>query len=264
MTSRNAFNVLGVHKRYRRNRAVLADVSFGVALGSVVGLFGPNGCGKSTLLNLVVGVDRPDEGKVCFCRTWPDTPHRRIPLATVFQDYRASLLPWMKVRDNLLLPAKLARQPLDEAERTLAALVAHFEIDIPLDRHPYQLSGGQQQTIALLRALVAHPRVLVLDEPFAALDHHVTLRIRDRLLSWVAEREITVVVSSHSADDLVYMCDRVLVLHGPPLTIADDVPVDATRPRTPDLLVAPSFLALRTRVLGLPVPTRLALEEASR
>lgn len=245
--------VLGVHARHGRGPRVLEDFHLGVRRGEVLGLFGPNGCGKSTLLGLLAGLRQPEKGRICFCRGWPTARdgQGRVPLGCLFQDYRSSLLPWRTVGDNLRLPAELAGHTRAEADDRLAELLAHFEVDLPLERHPYQLSGGQQQVVALLRTLMTRPRLLLLDEPFAALDHHVTLRVRDRLLAWVAAEGATALVAVHDVDDLIYLSDRLLVLGGPPLHIRETLDVPVPRPRRPEAVLEPGFLAVKGAVLSV-------------
>lgn len=245
--------VLGLHARHGRGPLVLEDFHLGVPRGEVLGLFGPNGCGKSTLMALLAGVLRPEKGRVCYCRGWPTARdgQGRVPLACLFQDYRSSLLPWQTVRENLLLPATLAREPREEALDRARGLLDHFGIELPLDRHPHRLSGGQQQVLALLRTLMSRPRLLLLDEPFAALDHHVTLRVRDRLLEWIATEGATVLVSAHDLDDLIYLSDGLLVLGGPPLHIRESLDVDVPRPRRPEMVLEREFLEVKRAVLSV-------------
>ena len=134
--------------------------------GKIVSIFGPNGCGKSTLINMIAGLTPIDAGEILFDgKSLKDTR-----IGYVFQNYREALFPWWRTIDNIAYPLKLMGKSKADVDRRLAELVASFDVKFDLNRYPYELSGGQQQTASIMRALAPEPEVLFLDEPFSALD----------------------------------------------------------------------------------------------
>src|ERR1700728_4654505 len=139
--------------------------------GELISVFGPNGCGKSTLINMIAGLVPADAGQILFDGRRLD----QIKFGYVFQNYREALFPWMRAFDNIAYPLKLMRMPASERRTRTEALVTHLGIKLDLSLYPYQMSGGQQQLVSILRALVVEPEILFLDEPFSALDYEMTL-----------------------------------------------------------------------------------------
>lgn len=200
--------------RYAPDGVPLLDgLSIALAPAATTALVGPSGCGKSTLLRVIAGL-RPFTGSIT------GVPERK---AFVFQD--PSLLPWLDVRANVALPGRYA----DIGDVDLA--LAQVGLEGMADRLPGALSGGQKMRVSLARALVARPRLVLLDEPFAALDG-VTRRQVQAVFEALRERERwTVLLVTHELDEAVRLADRVLALAGPPLRVVDDLPVFAPRPR---------------------------------
>jgi NitT/TauT family transport system ATP-binding protein len=206
----------------------LDRVDLEVAEGELVTLVGRSGCGKSTLLRILAGLIPASEGRVTIAGREVRGPSRDVALA--FQ--RPALLPWRNVLENVLLPIDILR--LDrrahrrKAEELLALVgLAGFE-----DHAPYELSGGMQQRVALCRALVYEPRVLLMDEPFAALDALTREELSLELQRILAERGKTIVFVTHSISEAVLLADRVVVMTPRPGRIAEIVPVEAQRPRS--------------------------------
>jgi NitT/TauT family transport system ATP-binding protein len=206
----------------------LDRVDLEVAEGELVTLVGRSGCGKSTLLRILAGLIPATDGRVTIAGREVRGPSRDVALA--FQ--RPALLPWRNVLENVLLPVEILR--LDrrahrrKAEELLALVgLAGFE-----DHAPYELSGGMQQRVALCRALVYEPRVLLMDEPFAALDALTREELSLELQRILAERGKTIVFVTHSISEAVLLADRVVVMTPRPGRIAEIVPVEAQRPRS--------------------------------
>ena len=145
--------------------------------GQFISIFGPNGCGKSTLINMISGLLPLDAGQVLF----DGQTIQETRLSYVFQNYRDALFPWLRAIDNIHYPLKLMGLSRRERDQRVEQLLADFGVKIDLDSYPYMLSGGQQQTVSILRALVTNPEVLFLDEPFSALDYEMTLFMREQL-----------------------------------------------------------------------------------
>jgi NitT/TauT family transport system ATP-binding protein len=208
-------------------------------------IFGPNGCGKSTLINLAAGLIPRDGGVVEFA----GRPIAGARLSYVFQNYRDALFPWLRAIDNIQYPLRLAGLPRAERRRRAEALVAEFGIRIDLHRYPYELSGGQQQTISILRAVITEPEILFLDEPFSALDYELTLQMRQQLQAIIARRRMTTILVSHDLDEAVQLADHVLLLTRRPTRVADMVAVDLPRPRTIEALTDAAFVAAKQHCL---------------
>ena len=145
--------------------------------GKIVSVFGPNGCGKSTLINMMAGIQAIDAGEILF----DGKTVRETRIGYVFQNYREALFPWKRAIDNIRYPLRFMKLSKAEMAARVDALVASFDVPIDLNRYPYEMSGGQQQLVSIMRALVVEPEVLFLDEPFSALDYEMTQFLRDQL-----------------------------------------------------------------------------------
>lgn len=223
------------------------DFDLDLARGKVITFFGPNGCGKSTLINLICGLIRPDAGEVLFDgKTLRDTV-----IGYVFQNYRDALFPWLRARDNILYPLKIARWSKADTERRVEELVSEFGVKFDLDRYPWEFSGGQQQLISIMRALAPRPEVVFLDEPFSALDYEATLFIRDKLQDVFRKEAVTTVVVSHDLEEAVYLADHIYLLTKRPTRIAEIVPFAAPRPRSAATLSDAVFVETKRRCLEI-------------
>lgn len=216
---------------------VLDDITFIVQPEEFVCILGPSGSGKSTLLRVLAGLLLPSRGEVYYEGQRLEGPQRAIGL--VFQ--KANLMPWRTVLENITLPLELQKIPRDEARRkaqTMIELVglAGFEEALPRD-----LSGGMAQRVAIARALVHDPRILLLDEPFGALDALTRERMGAELLRiWQVSRK-TVVMVTHAIHEAVFLADRVLVISPRPGRIRLDLPIDLPRPRQDAMRYSPAF-----------------------
>jgi NitT/TauT family transport system ATP-binding protein len=225
--------------------AVYDHFDVDIARGEFVSIFGPNGCGKSTLINLIAGLIVPDGGEVLFGgKTLAATK-----IGYVFQNYREALFPWLTAWNNIEYPLKLMKLAPAERRARVERLVARLGIKIDLARYPYELSGGQQQLVSILRALVVEPEVLFLDEPFSALDYEMTLFMREQLQRLFLETRTTTVLVSHDLEEAVYLADRVLLLTRRPARIADDVLMRLARPRSDATLSDAAFVRLKGHCL---------------
>ncbi|MDQ3447714.1 MAG: ABC transporter ATP-binding protein [Chloroflexota bacterium] len=215
----------------------LRDVSFDVADGSIVAIVGPNGSGKSTLLRLIGGLLDPDGGEVTIGDRPVEGADQRVGI--VFQEPR--LLPWRDVLDNVALPLELAgesRLAREGRARELVGLVGLVGFE---RARPHQLSGGMRQRAALARALVREPGVLLLDEPFSALDALTRERLDLELLRLWERTGTTIVLVTHDIAEAIFLADRVLVLTARPGHVAADIAVELPRPRRPSGLDAAKF-----------------------
>jgi NitT/TauT family transport system ATP-binding protein len=202
-----------------------------VEAGSFVALVGPSGSGKSTLLRLISGLERPSAGQISIVPGGSSKPGDNRPrTAFVFQD--AHLLPWRSALDNVALPLELLGVERNEARRRAREPLADVELADALDRFPDQLSGGMRMRVSIARALVTEPELLLLDEPFAALDELTRQRLDERLRALWARRRMTVLFVTHSLSEALFLSERVLVLSKRPARIVLDHPVSlpAERP----------------------------------
>jgi len=232
-------NLRGVSKTFGGPApiTVLRPLSLTFAAGQTTALVGPSGCGKSTILRLIAGLEAPSTGEVFVGEATPAETRRRAGLAMAFQD--ASLLPWRTVRGNIALARTLARLPAaPEAVDTLIALVG---LDGFGDRLPAELSGGMRQRVAIARCLATEPGLLLLDEPFGAVDELTRARLNQDLPKLWERRGTTTILVTHSVSEAVLLSDRVLVLSPRPGSVVADVPVQLPRPRPASVARMPAF-----------------------
>jgi len=222
----------------------LDNITLHLSRESFVCLVGPSGCGKSTLLRILAGLLPPTSGRVILDAQPIVRAQRRIGI--VFQ--QASLMPWRTVRANLALPLELAAVPADERERCTQAMLELIGLESFADTYPAALSGGMAQRVAIGRALIHDPEVLLLDEPFGSLDALTREQMSEELLRIWAWHRKTVLMVTHSIPEAVLLADRVLVMSPRPGHLIADVDIPISRPRSLDLLHHPEFVALTERV----------------
>jgi len=238
--------IRGLCKRFN-DAAVYERFDLDIPRGRLVCVFGPNGCGKSTLINLIAGLIPTDAGEILF----DGKPLRDIKFGYVFQNYREALFPWLRSFDNIEYPLKLMSLAKAERRARTERLVAHLGVKIDLKRYPYELSGGQQQLVSIMRALVVQPEILFLDEPFSALDYEMTLFMRDHLQRIFIETGTTTVLVSHDLEEAVYLADRILLLSRRPAVVADYIRYEAPRPRSDATLSQPEFVRVKAHCLDV-------------
>nr|WP_121184646.1 ABC transporter ATP-binding protein [Nocardiopsis sp. Huas11] len=242
--------VTGLQKVYRGGATeveAVRDLTFELAEGELVCLVGPSGCGKTTLLKCIAGLMPPTSGTVELAGRSITAPPP--DMAVVFQEYGRSLFAWMSVRANVELPLK--EKKLTKARR--AELVAESLEAVGLtafaDSYPWQLSGGMQQRVAIARAIAYEPKVLLMDEPFAAVDAQTRADLEDLIRAIWHRMGVTVLFVTHDIDEAVYLGERVLVLSSSPTVVQDDITVDLPAER--DQLTTRQderFTELRARV----------------
>jgi NitT/TauT family transport system ATP-binding protein len=238
--------IRGLSKRF--DKAVIYDnFDFDIPRGKLISVFGPNGCGKSTLINMVAGLIPVDAGEILF----DGMLLSEIKFGYVFQNYREALFPWLRAFDNIAYPLKLMKMPKQERRRRVERLVEHLGVKLDLSRYPYEMSGGQQQLVSIMRALVVEPEILFLDEPFSALDYEMTLFMREQLQRIFVETGTTTVLVSHDLEEAVYLADYILLLSRHPARVADFVPYEAPRPRSDATLSESGFVRVKAHCLDV-------------
>ena len=244
MTKRPHVTIRGLYKRF--DKAVIYDnFDLDIPRGELISVFGPNGCGKSTLINIIAGLFPADAGQILF----DGMLLNEIKFGYVFQNYREALFPWLRAFDNIAYPLKMMQVAPAERRARTEKLVAHLGIKLDLNLYPYQMSGGQQQLVSIMRALIVEPEILFLDEPFSALDYEMTLFMREQLQRIFMETGTTTVLVSHDLEEAVFLADRVLLLSRHPARVADFAPVAAARPRTDATLSDPEFVRTKAHCL---------------
>jgi NitT/TauT family transport system ATP-binding protein len=222
--------VHGVAKRYGRGTLALQDVSLAVGSHEFVSLLGPSGCGKSTVLRLIAGLDTPSEGYIRAPALSPTAA--TADTAFVFQD--PTLMPWASVFDNVWLPLRLAGRSKSEAMASVRRAIASVGLAEFESAFPAELSGGMRMRVSIARALVTQPRVLLMDEPFAALDEITRQRLNGDLLAGWESAGLAVLFVTHSVFEAVFLSQRVLVMGARPGCVTAEVRIDEPMPRTPE------------------------------
>jgi NitT/TauT family transport system ATP-binding protein len=231
----------GVSKAYALDRrdSVLAlkDVNLTIEDGEFVALLGPSGCGKSTLLHLVAALEEVSTGSILVDGESPALLRDQHRLGIAFQDH--ALLPWLSVKGNIALPFKIAGLPIDSARvQHLIELVGLQGFE---EARPSQLSGGMRQRAAIARSLCLEPSLLLLDEPFGALDAVTRRRMNLELQQIWLESSLTTLMVTHSVDEALFLADRVVVMSGRPGVIVEAIPVPFPRPRRIDCMRSEQF-----------------------
>ena len=223
----------------------LRDISISVGVGRFVVIVGPSGCGKTSLLMMLAGLRAQSEGSIlCYGRPIPQPDPERV--GVIFQE--ASLFPWLTALDNIEFPLSLRGAAKDDRRRRADAMLTLVGLDGFGARYPHELSGGMKQRVSIARGLVQDPPVLLMDEPFAALDEQTRMTMGHELLRiWSTTRK-TVVFITHSLTEAVYLADEVLVMSARPGRIIDRIPITLPRPRTYEMMATDTFGRLRDRI----------------
>jgi sulfonate transport system ATP-binding protein len=214
-----------VGKTYPNGVRALDSISLDVRPGEILAVVGGSGCGKSTLLRAISGLDRPTQGSVTLDDERIDRPHEKIGI--IFQEPR--LLPWLSVADNVAFG--LSELPKSERRQRAGRALDRVGLTEKAGVWPRELSGGQAQRVAIARALVPRPEVLLLDEPFSALDAFTRVDLQDGLLDLWADLKPTLVLVTHDVDEAIVLADRILVMRPRPGRVFDEIPADLPRPR---------------------------------
>jgi len=232
---------------YRRGETVttaLADIDLRITGSDFVSIVGPSGCGKSSFLNLVAGFIHPTSGRLLLDGTPVAAPG--ADRAVVFQEH--ALFPWMTVEKNIAYGPKVNGRPKDEVRRTVDELLDLIGLRRFARSYPKELSGGMRQRVAIARALATRPKMLLMDEPFAALDAQTRRFLQTELVRIWRTTRTTILFITHSIDEAVLLSDRVYVMTARPGTIKDVIEIDLPRPRDENL---PEFLTYRRRITEL-------------
>ena len=239
-----AVSIAGVRREFAGGVVAIERMDLSIARGEFVALLGPSGCGKSTLLRIIAALDQPDAGQVRV-EAGPvhgDEPQAdRTSVAYVFQD--AHLLPWRNVLRNVELPLELMRWSAPRRREAAMRVIDSVGLSDATQRYPSQLSGGMRMRVSLARALVTNPQLLLLDEPFAALDEITRQQLDEQLRQLWRQRRMTVIFVTHSINEAAFLADRAVVLSRRPARTVLDHPLELPVDRPAELRTEPQFAA---------------------
>jgi NitT/TauT family transport system ATP-binding protein len=232
----------GVTKRYSNGTVAVSNLDLALRAGEFVSLLGPSGCGKTTVLRMIAGLSEVSAGSV----DWPASANHQHgrglhDIGFVFQE--ATLMPWATALQNVLLPLKLKHLPASEATERAEAALASVGLEAFRHAYPRELSGGMKMRVSIARALVTNPRILLMDEPFAALDEITRHKLNDDLLALWARERFTVAFVTHSVFESVYLSQRIIVMAARPGRVIADIANRASPPHDPSYRTSPEYAA---------------------
>ena len=241
-------NVSKIYRTGRKEHLAISDATFQVMPGELVAMVGPSGCGKSTLLKILAGLHKHDEGTVTLgSDSHPFDPGRDVGM--VFQ--QPLLLKWRRILDNVLLPAELLGLPMAQARERGHELLALVGLEGTESKYPYELSGGMQQRAAIARALIHDPKLVLMDEPFGALDALTREKMNLELLRIWKESGKTIIFVTHGISEAVFLGSRVVVFTAGPARMADNFEIHLPHPRTLDMKTQEQFGVYTRRIYKL-------------
>ena len=247
-----AVSLRGVTKVYENGVAALGPLDLDVRKGEFVSLLGPSGCGKSTALRLIAGLSAPSSGSVGVARPL-GVEGAGHSIGFVFQE--PTLMPWASVRENVRLPLKLSHVPAAEAGERIGAALTQVGLAEFADAYPRELSGGMKMRVSLARALVTDPDILLMDEPFAALDEITRFRLNNDLLALWRNLRKTVIFVTHSVFESVYLSQRVVVMTARPGRIQADIRIETVEPRGEEFRTSAAYSDYCRRVSAALAPS---------
>lgn len=238
-----AISIKHLNKSFN-NTEVLRDLSIDICPKKITAIFGPNGSGKSTLLNILSGIANKDSG------VFNVKNFNHFEFSYIFQNYRESLLPWRTNFENVSLPLEIQDKSKAEIQERVAELQIFFGLNFDWEGYPYELSGGQQQILVFMRALITNPKILFIDEPFSALDYENNLRLREYLQKYYLTFKPTILLVTHNIEEAVHLAEKIVVFSQRPTKIFETIDVPLLYPRTIQSLKSEKFNQIKNQVLS--------------
>lgn len=214
-----------------QNNIILKEINLEIEKGDFICIFGPNGCGKTTLLNMIAGIIKPDTGHISI----EGKESKKNIIGYVFQNYRESLLPWKTNLENIAFPLEIKGISKKERESKVLDIVKNLNLRIPLDNYPYQSSGGEQQLVALLREIIAEPKVILMDEPFSSLHCKSRDYLKIEIQKIYKNLGLTIIFVSHEIAETMQLADRIIIMKKYPGEIINMIDINFPRPRTEEV-----------------------------
>ena len=227
--------------------SALEKVDFDIHRREFISVIGPSGCGKSTLIRILAGLETPSSGEVLLDGQMIDGPG--ADRGMVFQGY--TLFPWLTVKKNIMFGPKIKGLNDNTSEKEAKQWIEMVGLDRFADHYPHQLSGGMKQRVAIARALANHPRILLMDEPFGALDAQTRAQMQKHLLTIWKNIDISIFFITHDLDEAIYLSDRIIVLGANPGHVQEIIENPVPRHRSQEQFVSPEFLAVKSRLQAL-------------
>ena len=232
-------------KKTINDKQIIDCLNLDIKPGSIASIFGPNGVGKTTLLNMISGIDSDYGGSI------KKECEEEIRMSYIIQNYRDSLLHWRSGRDNIALPLEILG---DKSDLVIKELIDELEeklgLKVDLNKYPYECSGGQQQMISFMRAIVTKPNLLLIDEPFSALDYENNLFLRECLIAYYEKYKPTIIIITHSVEEAVHLSHDIVVLTKIPTHVHKVINNNTPHPRNLDYIVSPYFNDLKNELLS--------------
>lgn len=238
-TTRPLIEIEGVYKQFGTGVMAISDLSLTIEQGQFVSFLGPSGCGKSTALRMIAGLAEVSAGKIVVNGHEPGGAAGPHDIGFVFQE--PTLMPWASVFDNVYLPLRLGGMSRAEAAPRVEAVLAQVGLSKFAKAFPRELSGGMKMRVSIARAVVTRPRLLLMDEPFAALDEMTRFKLNNDVLRLWREHGLTVIFVTHSVYESVYLSNRVLVMAARPGRVVADIPIPGAYPRAENFRTTPDY-----------------------
>jgi len=232
-------------KKSFKNTEVFRDFSIEIEKGKITAIFGPNGSGKSTLLNILSGITKSDGGSFSI------KDFNKFKSSYIFQNYRESLLPWRTNFENVALPLEIQKKSKEEIKQKVEEIQKIFGFKFDWNKYPYELSGGQQQILAFMRALITNPSILFIDEPFSALDYENNLLLREHLQKYYLAFKPTILLITHNIEEAVHLAEEIVIFSKKPTVIIETIDNPLPYPRTVQSLKVEEFHKVKDRVLSV-------------